>query len=48
MNNGIPVQRHELRDNVAENLKLTPDRDSLIFGIGHYGVWKADIGSLHE
>ena len=48
MNNRIPIQRHELRDNVAENLKLTPDHDSLIFGISHYGVWKADISSLFK
>jgi hypothetical protein len=47
MNHGIPVKKHELRDNVAENLKLTPDHRSLIFGIGQYGVWKADISSLY-
>jgi photosystem II stability/assembly factor-like uncharacterized protein len=46
MNNGIPIQRHELRDNVAENLKLTPDLASLLFGISQHGVWKADISTL--
>jgi photosystem II stability/assembly factor-like uncharacterized protein len=46
MNDGIPIRIHELRDNVAENLKLTPDLDTLIFGVGQYGVWKADITPL--
>jgi photosystem II stability/assembly factor-like uncharacterized protein len=48
MNNGIPIKIHELRDNVAENLKMTPDLDSLIFGVGQFGVWKAEITPLFD
>ena len=46
MNEGIPTEYHMMRDNVASNLKLTPDNKNLIFGIINYGVWKADISGL--
>jgi hypothetical protein len=46
MNDGIPVEFHFLRDNVAMNLDFTPDGLNLIYGIVNYGVWKADITSL--
>lgn len=48
MNNGIPVDFHYLRDNVASNLQLTPDSMNLIYGIVNYGVWKADISELFQ
>jgi photosystem II stability/assembly factor-like uncharacterized protein len=46
MNQGIPVEFHYLRDNVAMNLQLTPDSMNLIYGIVNYGVWKSNISSL--
>ena len=46
MNNGIPIEYHMMRDNVASNLKLTPDKKNLILGIVNYGVWKADITGI--
>ena len=46
LNEGIPTEYHMMRDNVASNLKLTPDNKNLIFGIINYGVWKADISDL--
>ena len=47
MNNGIPIEYHMMRDNVASNLKLTPDKKNLILGIVNYGVWKADITGIN-
>jgi len=34
-----------VRDNVANNLALTPDNKYLILGLVGYGVWKADLSS---
>jgi hypothetical protein len=43
INDGLPVAEHRIRDNVAQNLKLTADGESLILTIVDYGVWRADI-----
>jgi photosystem II stability/assembly factor-like uncharacterized protein len=45
-NKGMPVEYFILRDNVAQNLQMTPDMNHLIFAITGYGVWKCDISSL--
>jgi photosystem II stability/assembly factor-like uncharacterized protein/predicted secreted protein len=46
INNGLPVTRNQVRDNVADNLALTPDNKNLILGLVNYGVWKADLSSF--
>jgi len=43
INDGLPVTEHRIRDNVAQNLKLTADGKSLILTIVDYGVWRADV-----
>ena len=43
INNGLPVTRNQVRDNVADNLALTPDNKNLILGLVNYGVWKAEL-----
>jgi photosystem II stability/assembly factor-like uncharacterized protein len=43
INDGLPDTEHRIRDNVAQNLKLTADGKSLILTIVDYGVWRADI-----
>ena len=43
MNDGLPVTMHRIRDNVAQNLKLTADHRALILSIVDYGVWRAEI-----
>lgn len=45
-NNGLPSTNNQVRDNVAQNLALTPDNKYLILGLVDYGVWKADISKL--
>ncbi len=45
-NDGMPVIHHYVRDNVAENMRMTPDNDSLMLCIVGYGVWKVDITHL--
>ena len=39
---------NQVRDNVAENLALTPDNKYLILGLVNYGAWKADLTRLEE
>jgi photosystem II stability/assembly factor-like uncharacterized protein len=47
INSGLPGKEltvdNQVRDNVADNLALTPDNKYLIFGLVEYGVWKADL-----
>ena len=43
INNGLPKTENTVRDNVADNLALTPDGKYLVLGIMDYGVWKADL-----
>ncbi len=45
-NDGMPVFHHYVRDNVAENMKMTPDDDHLMLCIVGFGVWKVDITHL--
>jgi len=49
INNGLPGKGltvdNQVRDNVADNLALTPDSKYLIFGLTEYGVWKADMSN---
>jgi photosystem II stability/assembly factor-like uncharacterized protein len=45
-NNGLPSTNNQVRDNVAQNLALTPDNRYLILGLLDYGVWKADISEF--
>jgi photosystem II stability/assembly factor-like uncharacterized protein len=45
-NDGMPLFYHYVRDNVAENLKMTPDRSHLMICIVGFGVWKVDISEL--
>lgn len=45
-NNGLPSINNQVRDNVAQNLALTPDNKYLVLGLVDYGVWKADISKL--
>lgn len=42
-NEGLPVDEFYVRDNVAENLKLTPDNRFLVLGITAHGVWRVDL-----
>jgi photosystem II stability/assembly factor-like uncharacterized protein len=46
INDGLPTTSNMIRDNVAQNLKLTSDEKYLILGIAYYGVWRADISNL--
>lgn len=43
INNGLPSIDNQVRDNVADNLTLTPDNRYLIFGLMNYGVWRAEL-----
>ncbi|HEY94274.1 MAG TPA: hypothetical protein G4O15_05000 [Dehalococcoidia bacterium] len=43
INNGLPSMNNQVRDNVADNLALTPDNQYLILGLIDYGVWKAKL-----
>jgi hypothetical protein len=47
-NEGLPVQDFYVRDNVAENLKITPDGKYLVLGITAHGVWRIDITGIAE
>lgn len=44
--NGLPTRHNHVRDNVADNLALTPDNKYLILGLVLYGVWKADLSEF--
>ncbi len=46
INQGLPNTDNQVRDNVAENLALTPDNKYLILGLVEYGLWKADLSKL--
>jgi len=46
INSGLPSTNNQVRDNVAENLALTPDNKYLILGLVEYGLWKADLSKL--
>ncbi|KPJ57189.1 hypothetical protein AMJ49_01075 [Parcubacteria bacterium DG_74_2] len=53
INNGLPglcktkaSMCNQVRDNVADNLILTPDNKYLILGLAMNGVWKADLSKL--
>ena len=39
---------NQVRDNVADNLTITPDNRYLILGLVNYGAWKADLTRLQE
>ncbi|MFC1787072.1 family 16 glycoside hydrolase [Halobacteriota archaeon] len=47
INSGLPSKHNQVRDNVADNLALTPDNRYLILGLMDYGVWKADLSELN-
>ena len=47
-NEGLPVEDFYIRDNVAENLKITPDGRYLVFGVTAHGVWRIDITGIAE
>jgi photosystem II stability/assembly factor-like uncharacterized protein len=42
-NNGMPTNEFYIRDNVAQNLKMTPDLNYLVLAIAGHGVWRVDI-----
>ncbi len=43
---GLPVEEFFVRDNVAQNMKLTADGRQLLLGVVGYGVWQARLPSL--
>jgi photosystem II stability/assembly factor-like uncharacterized protein len=43
---GLPETENQVRDNVAQNLAITPDSRYLLLGVVGYGVWKADLSGL--
>lgn len=45
-NKGLPVEHFYIRDNVAENLKITPDNKYLVLGITAHGAWRVDIAGI--
>jgi photosystem II stability/assembly factor-like uncharacterized protein len=47
-NNGMPTSEFYVRDNVANNLKMTPDMRFLVMAIASQGVWRVDISSIME
>ena len=47
-NKGLPVEYFYIRDNVAENLKITPDNKYLVLGITAHGVWRVNITGMIE
>jgi len=47
-NKGLPVEHFYIRDNVAENLKITPDNKYLVLGITAHGVWRVEITEMIE
>ncbi len=46
IDSGLPSTNNQVRDNVADNLALTPDNRYLILGLAEYGVWKADLSNV--
>jgi hypothetical protein len=45
-NSGLLTTGNQVRDNVAQNLAITPDNNYLLLGVVGYGVWKADLSEL--
>ncbi|MGA1793915.1 MAG: WD40/YVTN/BNR-like repeat-containing protein [Thermoplasmatota archaeon] len=45
-NNGMPEKYFYVRDNVAQNLKITPDMRYLVMAITGFGVWRVDISDI--
>jgi photosystem II stability/assembly factor-like uncharacterized protein len=43
---GLPTTHNQVRDNVADNLALTADHDTLLLGVVGHGLWRADVSSL--
>jgi len=43
INQGLASSVNQVRDNVADNLFLTPDGDALLLGLQGYGVWKMSL-----
>ena len=46
INAGLPATNNLVRDNVANNMALTPDLKYLVLGVMGYGVWHAEIPPL--
>ena len=47
-NDGLPpISEFFVRENVAQNLKLTPDDQGLLFAVVGYGVWRAELPNLN-
>jgi len=46
INNGLPSTYNQVRDNVADNLAITPDNKYLFLGLMDHGIWKADLTKL--
>lgn len=47
INDGLPTKENQVRDNVADNLALTPDSRYLILGLTNYGAWRTDLSKLN-
>jgi PKD repeat protein len=43
INTGLASTINQVRDNVADNLVITPDNRTLILGTMNFGVWTADL-----
>ena len=46
INKGLPTLEHRIRDNVAQNLKITADGKALILGLVDYGVWRLPLRGI--
>ena len=48
-NGGLPeISEFFVRDNVAQNLRLTTDGEHLVFAVVGYGVWQAELPTLPD
>jgi photosystem II stability/assembly factor-like uncharacterized protein len=45
-NRGLPVEEFFIRDNVAQNMKLTADGRHLLLGVVGHGIWRAELPEL--
>ncbi len=45
-NAGLPVEEFFIRDNVAQNMKLTADGRHLLLGVVGYGIWRTELPDL--
>ena len=43
INQGLASSMNQARDNVADNLFLTPDNNHLLLALRNYGVWKTNL-----